>query len=351
MQENQLIELVQKSGLEPAQQKPLLDSFGDFFVQAHKLATKAKGIKVTSEDQVDLMKQAKELRKQLKDLRIAADKTRIALKEGYLRGGNAVQAIYNDIEKIVKPAEQELEKSEKFAEIKEMERKQVRYEKRVSELQKYVEDVSIYSLLEMTDDLYKILLDTKKKEHEDRLEQERLAELERVEQEKKQVLLRDRRMRLEQYRFFIGGEIDKINTETTEEEFVKLLKIAKETKETHDKHEAEEKEKMAKLAKEKADLEEKIRKDREAQLAKERKEAEEARIKYEAEQRQAALEQEAQRKKLLAPDKEKLMDIAQIIDSIQLPAVSSKEAMSVIKATEDMLGKVTSYIRQKAKAL
>lgn len=59
----------------------------------------------------------------------------------------------------------------------------------------------------------------------------------------------------------------------------------------------------------------------------------------------------AERAKLLAPDKEKLLSLAADLEAYALPAVASKEANAVIRATEVMIGKMTSYIREKAKAL
>jgi len=41
----------------------------------------------------------------------------------------------------------------------------------------------------------------------------------------------------------------------------------------------------------------------------------------------------------------------QFVEAYALPAVASKEANAVIRATEVMIGKMTSYIREKAKVL
>ena len=118
--ENQIEKILQTSGLQPAQAKPLLDSFGGYFIEAHKLVTKGKGIKVTDITQIAEMQQAREIRLSLAKLRVEADKTRVMLKEGYNLGGNAVQAIYNEIRDIVKPEEDRLFEQEKFKERRDL---------------------------------------------------------------------------------------------------------------------------------------------------------------------------------------------------------------------------------------
>lgn len=88
----------------------------------------------------------------------------------------------------------------------------------------------------------------------------------------------------------------------------------------------------------------------------------EARIKAEAEaeakriadakvEAEARAKEEAQKAKLLAPDKEKLIDLAASFEMLPLPAVQSKEAMAVIRATQEMIKKMSGYIREKAQTL
>jgi hypothetical protein len=325
MEENKLQKIVDESGLQPIQAKPLLDSFGDLFVEAHKLVTKSKAIKVTSEDQVEEMKQARKYRILLKNIRNDADKARVSLKEGYLRGANAVQAIFNDIRDVTKPEEDRLLEQEKFIERIREERKEKEINEKLLKLSEYSENdqYSDRKIIEnLTDDGFEKYLQTVKSAYEARKKAEQEAENERISQEKEQ--------REEQERIRKENEA--------------LRKQAEEREKALAKERAEQQKKL--------DAERKAREQAEAKIR-----AERARIeKIEADKRAKELaekkaEEELARKKLLAPDKEKLLELAHMIDSVTMPSVASREASAVLRATEDMLGKVTNYIREKSKTL
>jgi hypothetical protein len=96
--------------------------FLEFTTQLKEITDKAAELVVTDESQAGLMKQAKEARLILKNIRINADKKRKDLKEGSLKYGNAVQAVYNYIENEIKPLEKHLEAQEKFKEVQEEKR-------------------------------------------------------------------------------------------------------------------------------------------------------------------------------------------------------------------------------------
>lgn len=381
MTEITLAEKVQNFGLEPEQSKPLLDNFGYYFVQAHKLVTQAGGIKVTDESQVAEMKQAKELRKQLKDLRVAADKTRFALKEGYLRGGNAVQSIYNDIEKIIKPVEAELEQKEKFAEIKQMERMAAKYEERIGKLSKYVPDVSIYSLREMSDQGFETLLADAMANFKAKQEALDKAAAEKFEQEKKEKLYYSRKEQLIPYWSFLKGDQPSIDFgEIPQEQFDIILREVKKAQADFtaelEKNRAEnerlrkeaiEKERLADIEKKKqdeiiakerkaqqdkiaaankiaADAEKKLREQKEAQLEKERKEREAA-------EAQKRADEEVRRKALLAPDKEKLVMLAGDLSLFRLPVVQSREAGAIMADVSKRIDDIVLILQEGARKL
>lgn len=359
--------ILEEKQLEPTQSKTLLDGFGDFFVQAHKLVAQAKGIKVTSEDQVEEMARAKELRIKLMKIRKDAERTKVVLKEGYLRGGQAVQDIFNDIRDITQPEEDRLKEQEKFAEIAEAKRVEARHTKRVETLSKYVEDVSVYSLRDMPDDVFDNLVSDCKKVYDQKIADEKKAEEERIAREKAQELYNDRKLILAKFSDFV--DLSRLTPDTTQTEYEEMVSLAQSSKKAHeDKQEAirieneklqkekeeAEKERLAaekkaeeerkKLEAEKAEAEEKLRKEKEAQAEKERKA-------LEAEEEKKRVEEEAAKKALLAPDKEKLAELAKTIDIIKFPAVSSKEAGDIIREANLMLDKVSSFIREKAKGL
>jgi len=331
--ENQIQKIIQTSGLQPAQAKPLLDSFGNYFVEAHKLATKGKAIKVTDISQIVEMQQARTIRLQLAKLRVDADKTRVSLKEGYLRGGNAVQAIYNDIRDIIKPEEDRLYEQEKFKENYEAKILAEKDADRIEKLSMYVEDVSMYNLKGMSDEVFAKLLEDQKSAFKARFEAEKKEEEDRLAQ------IEADRKEQERIRF----ENEKLRKEAQERERLTAIENEKREKELA-KERAEQQKKLDTERKAKEQLEAKLKADKDAQDAKDR----EARAKADAEQKQ---KEEEERAKLLAPDKIKLIDLATEIDKIILPAVKSNEAGQVIQATKKMIENITNYLRQESKKL
>lgn len=312
-EQNQLTTILKESGIEQTQVQPLINKFGTFYTDAIKLTAQSKGIVIKDISQIDEMKKSREFRLSLKRIRTDADKIRVEMKEPFLRGANAVQLAFNGIEKITREEERRLEDQEKFVERLEAEKKNKIEFERVSQLLKYVDEAENYSLHpdQMSEETFNKLLDNSRlafearKKAEDEAEKERLALIEAEKEEQERIRQENIKLRAE--------------AEKREKE------LAKERAEQQRKLEAEQKARK--------EAEDKIRLEREAQEAKLRAEA------------------EAKRQHLLAPDKDKLLELALMFDSLQLPAVSSKEAMSVIRATEEMIGKVSNYIREKAKTL
>lgn len=312
-EQNQLVLIANQAGLAEDKSKQLLASFGDLFNDARQAVKFAKEIVVTDIDQTEEMNNARKTRLELKSIRVEVENTRKTLKEQSLREGKAIDGIANVIKALIVPVEQYLEDQEKFAERIEAERKNKIEFERVSQLLKYVDEAENYSLHpdQMSEETFNKLLDNSRlafearKKAEDEAEKERLALIEAEKEEQERIRQENIKLRAE--------------AEKREKE------LAKERAEQQRKLEAEQKARK--------EAEDKIRLEREAQEAKLRAEA------------------EAKRQHLLAPDKDKLLELALMFDSLQLPAVSSKEAMSVIRATEEMIGKVSNYIREKAKTL
>ena len=117
--EQELIRIVETSGLEPHTASMLKDRFVPMFEQAEQWKAKAESLVVTDATQTREMKMAREARLALRDIRLNADKTRKALKEDSTRYGKAVQGMYNVIEYLIVPLEEHLEKQEKFVELHE----------------------------------------------------------------------------------------------------------------------------------------------------------------------------------------------------------------------------------------
>ena len=362
----------------PEQSKTLLDGFGNLFIEAHKLVAKAKGIKVTSEDQVEEMAEAKSLRIKLMKVRTEAEKIKKAIKEPYLRGAQASQDIYNDIRDITKPEEERLMEQEKFAELAEAKRVEERHTKRVEKLSLYVADVSVYTLREMDDVTFDGLVIDCKTVFDAKIDASKREEKAKIDQEKKEKLYHDRKIILAPYSDFT--DISKLTVETNVTDYEEIVSLAQVSKNTYEenqekirleneklKKEADEKiAKEAIEAKKRADADKKIkdendekirlanvaREDAEDKLKKS-KELEEARLLEEKQEadRKVRLEEDEAKKKLLAPDKDKLIDLATAIDMIKFPAVESSQAGEIIREAVKMIDLVSRFIREKAKGL
>ena len=88
-------------------------------------------------------------------------------------------------------------------------------------------------------------------------------------------------------------------------------------------------------------------------VEKQRKEAEEVAKKKAAEEeaeRQKA-QAEAAKKAAAAPDREKLLKLAEMIDCISMPELSSREATEIANNARGLLDKVVAYINSNAAAL
>ena len=78
---NELVKVVDTSGVEAQTATTLKEKFLPFFEQAEEWKRKAETLVVTDASQVHDMKMARTARLALKEIRVNADKTRKALKE------------------------------------------------------------------------------------------------------------------------------------------------------------------------------------------------------------------------------------------------------------------------------
>ena len=130
--ENQLVKIINESGLDKSKGQVLLENFSNYFEVASEWEKKANELTVTSVEQVAEMKLAREGRLFLKDKRVTIEKTRKLLKENALREGQTIDAIAKILTNLIEPIEKNLEHKEKFAEIQEA--------KRIEELRSSRED-------------------------------------------------------------------------------------------------------------------------------------------------------------------------------------------------------------------
>src|SRR5690606_5953602 len=101
--------------------------------------------------------------------------------------------------------EEALEKIEKHAELLERARLDALQAARVETLLPYLEDAAERDLAGMDEDVWTADLATKRKDHEDRIEAAREAEVNRMERERLESLLRERERRIAPVFDFFGA--------------------------------------------------------------------------------------------------------------------------------------------------
>lgn len=326
---SELIVVAQESGLDENKVQSLLSKFGESFKAAQHIAGEVKSIVVTDENQLEEMKTAREARLELKNIRVAVEHTRKELKEQSLREGKAIDGMANIIKALVIPIEEHLEKQEKFAENLAKARQQKLETERLEILLGLTDDPYMYKYDVMDSTSFDKLVASLKREKAELEAAARKAEAERIAEEK--------RLREEQEETRKENERLKAEAEKREAEI-----------------EAERKVEAEKQAKIDAENQLKIRQEREkAEAERQKVEALEAEKKArdELEARKKAEQEEAERKALLAPDKSKLLEFANQIDSIQLPNVQNREAGKLLDETQDFLTRISKNLRNKAKEL
>lgn len=323
MSDNKLATVIKESGLsQETKVKELVASFTGYFKKAQEIAKGARNIIVTDEKQTDLIQEARTKRLELKNVRIEVEKSRKELKEQSLREGKAIDGVANVIKALVVPVEEHLEKQEKYAEVKKAERLEKLHTERIEKLSRYVEDLSLYALKDMSNEAFSNLLDGSKRAFEAQKEAERKVEVERVAREKAE-----------------KEEAERIRKENEQ------LKKEAEEREVKEKKEREIQEAKVEAERKKREVAEtKLKTEREEQENKERKAREKEEARVEA-------DEEAKREALLAPDKDKLNKLAAEIDSFKFPAVESQEAGNVLSEARKQLTKTTAFLREKAKTL
>jgi hypothetical protein len=294
------------------QELTTLDKFAPFEAQAKEWMAKAELIKVTDVNQVDLIKGAKEARLALRRIRIDIENIRVELKDEYLRKGNEIQTIANRLKALIEPIEAHLKEQEDFEQIQAAKIKKEILEERLTKLKPVMgKDAELMPLAEMSETAFDNMLNGAilAKEKNDRDVKEAL---EREEENKKRRLADDLAVREENAR--LKKERDERQAELHKQQQIAQQKIQKER--------AERKEAEDKLN---------------AKLQQEENEKKEA----------AAAARKAKR----APDKIKLLTLAEQIELLPLPDLKDEESKQILMATQGLLAKVVKYLKDKSETL
>lgn len=184
--DNPLALEVRKENLPESEALALQSSFLPFFEQAEAMKEKALSINVTSVDQIDEIKRAREWRITLKNIRCDVEDVRKELKAESLRKGKAIDGMANVIKFLIVPLEKHLEDQEEFVERQRQKQIEEVKRKRIAEIAQYQVDGNAFQNLgEMPEEQYVLLLNGLKVQFENAVEAAKKAEQEKIEREKK----------------------------------------------------------------------------------------------------------------------------------------------------------------------
>lgn len=360
--------VVQSSGVESESALAISTGFSPFFVQAQEW--QAKVATVTDP------KVARASRLVLRKIRLEATHKKDELKESVLKVGRTIDAAFRLIEDTIAPMEETLDGIEKAAARAEAARITQIKADREAALSPYNVVTTFFDLANMPAEVFAELLSEKRTAHEAKLAAAKKAEGDRIAAEKKAEADRIERERLAaEERERQRAENERLKKEAAERE--QAARIEREKADTERKRlEAERIAIEAKAKKEREFLEakaaeerrnaeaaakaaaEKARKEREAIEAKAKAEREarekleaENRAREEADAKRKADEEAARKKAERAPDREKLAVFAEQIRALQVPALTSHEAVQLATAINLQVEKFALWVESKAAAL
>ncbi len=329
MATDQLQVILKGQGIAKENITQLLEAFGAPFEAAGEILKDYKTIVVTDVSQTDLMTKAREKRLNLKKTRVEVEHKRKQLKEESQKTGRAIDNVAAFVKQIIEPAEEYLEVQEKFRELKAAEEAAKRKSLRIEQLNKWVDEPSLYNYEFLDDKQFGELVDSLKTNYENKIEEAKKAEEERAAREKA-YLLEQESIRVDNARLRAEAE-------------------AKESALALEREKAEQQRKVleAQAAKERAEAQAKLEEERKAREAVEKIEVD----RKAAESALLAQQEEVKRKALLAPDKEKLISFADVIERLELPNVANREAGKLLDETQDFLNRISKNLRNKAREL
>lgn len=371
--ENQTQQLViidpKEYGLEESQAEKMTSGLSTVLTERKALEEIYNEV-ILKELNADTFKEARELRlKVQKNRTTGIEAWHKSNKAFYLAGGRFVDAYKNKEVIVNEQMEAKLLEIEKYEEKVKAEQKAKLKSDRLELLLPYEVDVTFVSIEEMTEEQFDGFLSNNKLAFETKKENERLAELARIEAEKKAEQERIEREKAEAERL----EAQRLENERLKAEAEKREKdLAIERKKIADeqaKKDAEQKAELERLAKiqEEKDKAAKIESDRLAKIAadekaksdkleaelKAKKDAEEKALAEEKSRIEAENAEKLAKEKaaLLAPDKDKIRKLYDDLLAIQMPEVQSEEAKAIIKLVSESVEIIRKEIIKESKKL
>lgn len=376
IEKNEISKVIENSEVEIQVANQVTENYQKFFIELGQIQENAVKINFKNPNQID-EKIARELRLATVKIRTSAEGLKNKRKKQYLLRGNLEQSVYNLIKNGCKLIEETFVNVEKAREIAEKKRIENLRLERTEKIIEYVDNVNIFSLGQMSENDFDNLLigfqvaKEKMEKEEKEAEEKRLAEIEKEKQRqieiqkendklKKEAEERERLLRLEREKFEKERELERKKQSEI---------LAKQKKEAEERERIE-REKQAKIQAELKKQTEKERKEYELKLQKERKETakKEADAKLEREKLQADLKAKQdveikqkkekeriererikkEKKAKNAPEKEKLIKFAELIENLQRPEINTDEANKIMNDVDTLLLKVSKFIRDKS---
>jgi hypothetical protein len=298
-------------------------------------------------------------RLEIRRVRLAVETRRKELGEYHLRKTQAINAAAKELKELIEPYEDKLLEIEQHAERAEAERLKKLAADRTEALSKYTTVSAAVDYAALSDEEFDKMLADAKALHElrqaeaKRLEEIRIAKEKAEAEERERIRLENERLKkeAEEKEAALAAERKRVEDEKRaaeekarkeREEIEAKARAEKEAAEAKARVEREEAEKKA--AAERARLREIAEKERQEREALEAKVAAEKA----AEEKKRKAEELARKKAAAAPDKEKLLVLAEIIRGHQVPEFSTHEGKSIGMEIAEKFESLANWIESEA---
>lgn len=347
----------EKTGIETTVSSGLVAAFRPVFISAHQAINDARGVAESVKDATCLteIKRARECRLAIRRVRLQGEAVRKEQKASALAYGRAVDGFYNILEADITPIEEALRAAEETAERQEAARKDAIESARKIALAPYVQDVALYAVRDMADQVFAALLAGVKAAKEQAEAAAAKAEADRIAAEKAR-LAEEARIREENAKLQREAEVReaalKVEREAARKAAEAAAAKAKAEREAIEESARKERLRLQAIAEVERQKQEAARKAAEAEatrqrLAKEKLETE-ARASKEAEVKRIADEAKARAKAERAPDREKLFALAGDIVRVKAPEVKSVRAQAILRELAARQSALAAWLKEKA---
>jgi hypothetical protein len=321
--DNELATIIDGGGLSADEAKAAIrHAFGPIVAAARDLIHEAEGISVTAADQLTEMAEARRVRLALVKTRTNADRTKGDMKRDALTTCKVLDACYRYIADRTSPVEARLMEAELFAERAEQARKAAVRDERAALLRPFGVDTGLYNLGDMKPEAFDSLLTGTRLAHEARIEADRKAEAERIAADKAAAAERKAQ---------------------TEKAAAQLAETRKKLKEA----EAE------RAAAEEVARKERLRLQALADVERQKREAVEKveRDRLAAEAKQKAADAKAAKKAAAAPDREKLLALANQFEAVPMPTETTPAMHAALRVIRSARTTFVMLIKDQAEQI